>query len=318
MPVFARVVSYFEEVAKRGSIRQAAEHLHVTASAVDRQILLLEERVGTPLFERMPRGVRLTSAGEILLGSIQQLSRDFDATILSLDALRGQRQGHVTIMGLQFLAERFFPDLIERSRERHPGISLSALVGSTEEVLHAVLAGDTDFGIAFAPAERLPVRVLCSATFRLGAVVAPSHPLGRSRNLDFTTCLEHALILPRRGMELRSRIERVQRLSAMAMRPTMETNSIALMKSVLKQGSELGFLTEADVAAEVGAGELLWIPLSDADMAPATIALLAPKWRGHSPAAAAIVDLLEAAIESLGRVTSRARKLRAKKRNATP
>jgi DNA-binding transcriptional LysR family regulator len=312
-------VRYFEEAAKQGSIRRAAEHLHVTASAVDRQILLLEQRVGTPLFERMPRGVRLTAAGEVLLGSIQQLGRDFDATINSLDALRGRRQGHVTIIGLQFLAERFFPELIDRNRERHPGIALSTLVGSTEEVLRAVLAGDTDFGIAFAPTEQLPVRVLRSATFRLGAVVAPSHPLGRRRQLDFATCLEHALILPRRGMELRSRVERMQRLSAMAMRPIMETNSFALMKSVLKQGRELGFLTEVDVAAEVGAGELVWIPLTDADIEPATVALLTPKWRDHSPAAAAVVDLLEAAFDSLASAAApKARKLRPKKSNATP
>jgi DNA-binding transcriptional LysR family regulator len=317
MPVFARVAHYFEEVARRGSIRRAAEHLHVTASAVDRQVLLLEERIGTALFERLPRGVRLTAAGELLLASVQQLGRDFDATVSALDALRGLRRGHVTIMGLQFLAEKVFPDLVRNIRNLHPGISVSAFVGTTEEVLNAVLAGEADFGIAYAPEGQLPIQTLRSLTLNLGAVIAPSHPLAALKKTTFTTCLQHSLILPRQGMELRSRIERIQSHSAIELRPTIETNSIGMMKSILRNGTEVGFLTNADVAADVAAGHLVWLPLIGSDVAPSIISLIAPNRRAMPLAATAMVEPLKLAFDSITTSGSpRARTSRPKKLNA--
>ena len=60
-----RILDYVDEVARSGSIRKAAEQLNVTASAVNRRIMDLEEELGAPLFERLPRGVRLTTAGEL-------------------------------------------------------------------------------------------------------------------------------------------------------------------------------------------------------------------------------------------------------------
>ena len=62
-----RFLSYVDEVARVGSMRQAAERLHIAPSAVNRRILDIEEELGTLLFERLPRGVRLTSAGELFV-----------------------------------------------------------------------------------------------------------------------------------------------------------------------------------------------------------------------------------------------------------
>jgi DNA-binding transcriptional LysR family regulator len=67
MPVFSPFIRYFDEVARQGSIRKAADRLNVAPSAVNRQILKLEDELGAPLFERLPRGLRLTAAGEILI-----------------------------------------------------------------------------------------------------------------------------------------------------------------------------------------------------------------------------------------------------------
>src|SRR5215212_1035580 len=62
-----RVLAYVDAVARCGSIRKAAEALNVASSALNRQILDLEADLGSPLFERLPRGVRVTSAGEAFL-----------------------------------------------------------------------------------------------------------------------------------------------------------------------------------------------------------------------------------------------------------
>lgn len=74
----ASILKYFTEVARSGSIRKASEELHVATSAVSRQIKKLEDELGTPLFERFSDGLRLTSAGEIVLRHAKETLQDFE------------------------------------------------------------------------------------------------------------------------------------------------------------------------------------------------------------------------------------------------
>ena len=62
-----RLLSYINEVARTGSIRRAAEQLNLTPSALNRRIQDVEAELGTAIFERLPRGVRLNAAGELLI-----------------------------------------------------------------------------------------------------------------------------------------------------------------------------------------------------------------------------------------------------------
>lgn len=73
-----RFLRYVDEVARAGSVRQAAERLHVAPSAVIRRIQDLEHELGTPIFERLPRGMRLTAAGELFVAYIRQRHADLE------------------------------------------------------------------------------------------------------------------------------------------------------------------------------------------------------------------------------------------------
>jgi len=68
----SRAALYFEEVAKRGSIRGAAERLHIAPSAINRQVIQLENHLGVALFARTSQGLRPTAAGEILIDLVRQ------------------------------------------------------------------------------------------------------------------------------------------------------------------------------------------------------------------------------------------------------
>ena len=85
MPALSRFLRYFIAVGRLGSIRRAADELNVSASAIDRQILNVEANLGMPLFERLPTGLRLTAAGEIMMaaGSKWQKSWCYDYCIRS-------------------------------------------------------------------------------------------------------------------------------------------------------------------------------------------------------------------------------------------
>src|SRR5258708_203932 len=87
-----RFLRYVDEVARAGSIRKAAEQLHVTASAVNRRVMDLEEELGAPLFERRARGVRLTAAGELFVRYIREQSGDVERMKSQIEDLKGDRK----------------------------------------------------------------------------------------------------------------------------------------------------------------------------------------------------------------------------------
>lgn len=83
---------YFVEVARTGSLSDASARLHVAVSAISRQIAKLESELGAPLFERRPRGMALSEAGERLLGFAQRSLLEAEHVmkeIGGLDALHG-------------------------------------------------------------------------------------------------------------------------------------------------------------------------------------------------------------------------------------
>ena len=92
MTPFWRFTGYFLEVARRGSLRKAAEVLHVSASGIDRQILQAEGLLETALFERLPRGLKLTAAGELLLDDLRPWRKEYMRTLERLDELKGLKR----------------------------------------------------------------------------------------------------------------------------------------------------------------------------------------------------------------------------------
>jgi len=99
--IHAAALNYFDAVRRAGSIRAAARRLNVASSAVNRQILSLEAEVGTQLFHRLPGGLKLTAAGEILAHHVITVLRDAERAESELDALHGLRAGVVELVTLE-------------------------------------------------------------------------------------------------------------------------------------------------------------------------------------------------------------------------
>jgi len=92
-----RLLTHVVEVARTGSIRRAAELLNLTPSAMNRRIQDLEAEIGTPLFERRPRGVKLTTAGEMFVRYARSQIADADRMRSQVEDLRGLRRGPIQI-----------------------------------------------------------------------------------------------------------------------------------------------------------------------------------------------------------------------------
>jgi len=178
-----RLLSHVVEVARTGSIRKAAEQLNLTPSAMNRRIQDLEAEVGTPLFERRPRGVKLTTAGEMFVRYARSQIADADRMKSQVEDLRGLRRGPVLIACSQALALDFVASRVAGFQKQHPRVTFDLKVLDHERALAALAAYDVDLALVFRPFMRPTLRVLASIPQRLVAVVRADHPLAGKKSV---------------------------------------------------------------------------------------------------------------------------------------
>ncbi|TBC66496.1 LysR family transcriptional regulator (plasmid) [Rhizobium leguminosarum] len=256
-----RALRYIDEVARQGSIRKAAKTLHVAASAVNRYILELEEELQAPIFERLPRGLKLTSSGEILIQHIRETLQAHQRMQAQIQSLKGLNRGEVVLATMATLAAGRVAEIVAAYREKHPQVSLRIMVGDRTTVAEMVALGQADLAIAY----NLPddTRLQRAAEFRhaLGAVVAPAHPLANRKTVRMSDCLLYPLVLADRSLSLREVVEATAPARATLV-PVVETNSMELMKRLARTTPHITFLNRLDVDREMATGDLVFIPLT--------------------------------------------------------
>jgi len=290
MPVFSPFIRYFDEVARRGSIRRAADQLNVAPSAVSRQILKLEEELGAPLFERLPRGLRLTAAGEILVENVRRWQQDFGRARAQLEELRGLRRGHVTLAVAEGVIAEFVPNVLASFNRAYPLVSFVANVHGSEGVLRRLRAAEAEIGILFNPPLNPAIRIIQAKAFRLGAVASPDHPLTRKRVVKLRDCADYPAILSAETVSLRAVLDAALAKTGVRLKLAAESNSIAVMKALARRGVGIAYLTTIDVALETSAGDLAYIPLQDSAIPASTLSVCVAAERRLSPAAALLVE----------------------------
>lgn len=142
---------YFLETARLGSIRRAAEFLYVAPSAVSRQIALLEQTYGMPLFERHAAGVRLTAAGEVFARQARATVRDFERLHSEIDDLQKLRRGTVRIASVEPTVATVVYRAIAEFARTYPGITYEVKVIGGISAIAALAAEECDVAISFEP-----------------------------------------------------------------------------------------------------------------------------------------------------------------------
>lgn len=140
----------FTEVAGHGSFTAAGRALGYTQSAVSRQISALEAETGTPLFDRLPRGVRLTEAGETLLPHAEAVLGRLAAARSDLAALRDLSAGRVRVGAFATAQASLLPHAFGAYRARHPRVTVTVREGPSRRLCARLLAGDLDVAVVSA------------------------------------------------------------------------------------------------------------------------------------------------------------------------
>jgi DNA-binding transcriptional LysR family regulator len=282
-----RFLRYVDAVARTGSIRSAAETLHIAASAINRRIQDLEEELGTPIFERLTRGVRLTAAGELFLGYARRRQADLEQVHSQIEDLRGVRRGSVSLVASQALAPAFLPRAIVEFQAAHPGVSFEVQVLDRDRAVQALAAFEADLALVFNPPDLRGLRVLAQARQRTCAIVAPDHPLAGRASVRLKECLEYPLALPDGSLSGRSLLEDLFAKSSARPRPQLVSNSYEMMRGFAREAGGISFQIEIGASTPAGA---VAVPIEERNLPAGRLMLLALRERALPMAAASFAE----------------------------
>ena len=168
---------YFLEVVRTGSVSEAATRLSVSPSAVSRQVATLEDLLGVPLFERRPRGMAPSPAGELLAAHALRNALEADRVVADIEALQGLRRGLIRVCCSAGFAIEFLPKAMAQFREQHPGMQFHLRVAAPAAVTQAVLNTEAGIGLTYSlTAERdIELQTLAGRTLPEGVRAFIAH-----------------------------------------------------------------------------------------------------------------------------------------------
>jgi DNA-binding transcriptional LysR family regulator len=278
-------LKYFSETAHSRSIRAASERLHVSPSAISRQIAKLEHELRAPMFDRRAQGMTLTPAGEILHEKFEGMMREFDRVKSHIAALHDLQAGTVDVYCFQTAIEGFVAPVLHRFHVQYPNVVFSIKASSTDETIEALSSGIAEIGLIINP----PVRDTIASTqvFRdaIVAAVAPSHPFAKRKIVSLRELAEFPFVLTEKSFGLRQQIDRMFARHTFNPKIFCVTNSLALVKGLASVGRQCALLPRSSIQHELAEGTLCSVAVKQFVSEPWLFCVCTLSGRMLSPAA---------------------------------
>lgn len=191
-----RQLRYFVAVAEREHISEAAESLHVAQSAVSRQISNLETELGTELFERIGRNVKLTPIGKIFLEHAFIALEAIDFAAKQVEEYLDPEQGTIKIGFPTSLASFLLPTVISAFKKEHPNVSFHLRQGSYRYLINAVKNRELNL-VFLGPVpkkdEIIDTKILF--TEKISALLPATHPLATKKEIQLADLRNEPFVL---------------------------------------------------------------------------------------------------------------------------
>ena len=286
------IYSYIDEIAKVGSIRKAAETLSITPSALNRRILTIEEELGVPLFERLPRGVRLSTAGELFIHQIRRQMSEMEQLKSQIADLSGVRRGHTSIACSQALLPYFIPEQIEIYQSEHPGVTFSVISRDREAAEESLSDYTSDIALVFEPVRVDDFETLLTIVQPIHAVLAKGHPLAKRRKLRLFDCMNYPLALPIAPYGVRVLLNKASKRLGIDLIPYVQSDSFDFLRNFARTQNTISFQIQIGLPQARSFDDMVHIPVDKRDIPPGLLHLTQLKGRTLPVASARFVDQL--------------------------
>jgi len=259
---------YIDAVARAGSIRKAAERLAITSTALNRRILALEDELGVQVFERLPNGVRLSAAGELLIHHVRNQLADMERVKSQIADLRGERRGHVSIACSQALMPFFLPEQVAQYRRAHPAVTFNVLRRDRAAAERAIVDMSADLALVFEPERLLDFQILHRARQQVHVLMRPGHPLAAQSVVRLRDCLRYPVAVPSDQTGIRHLLEQAVQRSSLRLNPVVESDSFEFLRCHALEENILAFQIPIGLPVEHDTDTLVTRPIDARDVPP--------------------------------------------------
>lgn len=282
----------FEAIVLHGSFTKAAEALHLTQPAVTRQIASLEAELRTPLFDRLGRSVRMTTAGEALHRYAAHIVRLAHEARYAVADVNAGNAGRIALGASSTLATYVLPHLLRDFRHSHPRVEIAIQTGISAQILEQVRAGETDIALVTGDIQDALLVVSYLSDYETCVVVPPGHPLANRETVSASELAGNPLILMETGTNLRTYVDRLLNTAGGGEQVAMELDNVEAIKRMIEAELGISMLPEVAVRTEVADGRLRALKLTDVPRAKRRIALVYRRDKYLSLTLKAFMELL--------------------------
>ncbi len=243
-----RQLRYFIEVAEREHISEAAEHLHVAQSAISRQIANLEEELGTPLFERVGRNVKLTPIGKIFLEHSISALKAIDFAVKQVEEYLDPAKGTIKVGFPTSLASYVLPTVISAFKKEYPNVSFHLRQGSYKYLIEAVKNRELNLAL-LGPLPPKDDQINATVLFseNIHALLPATHPLGKNDKINLIDLRNDDFVLFPEGYILNKVAVDACKSAGFIPKVTSEGEDMDALKGLVAAGIGVTLLPESSL-----------------------------------------------------------------------
>jgi DNA-binding transcriptional LysR family regulator len=251
-----RQLEIIRAIADTGSFTAAGAKLHVSQSAISRQILLLEDELGEPVFHRIGRRIRITPAGESLLQLSHRVFQDLQDTVSAISDKQESLNGSMRLVGGMTVCLYVFPALLAEMRRIHPHLDLKITVGTAERSIAMLRSGAGDLGLITLPVDAADLVSVPVLEEELLLVTYPTHPLAKKKSITPADLNRQHFIVFETGSITRTLLEEFFTRERIKPEIVMETENVEIIKAMVRHGLGISIIPWQAAAADVRSKQL--------------------------------------------------------------
>jgi DNA-binding transcriptional LysR family regulator len=259
----------------------------------------MEQDLGVPIFERLPRGVRLSTAGEILIQHVRSQLSDMERVKSQIADLSGVRRGHISIACSQAVLPVFLPEQIALYRREHPAVTFRVYRRDREAAEQALVDHTADLALVFEPVRLSEFETLLAVQQPIHALMSNGHPLAQAGPLRLRDCLRYPIAMPTHLYGVRSVLDAAVLRSSIKLQPAVESDSFEFLRHYARQDSTISFQIPIGISSGAKAGQDVSRPIDHRDVPPGILYLGQLRGRSLPIAVSRFASQMSAALATM-------------------